>query len=77
MKKAELTDRLEAGAMWDERHGITPLREHAERLERRRRAAALQLARTKATTVAGAAAAVAYAHAELEIAETAGPHADA
>jgi hypothetical protein len=77
MKKAEEADRVEAGTMWDERHGITPLRERVERLERRRRAAALRLARTQATTVAGAAAAVAYAHAELEIAETDGPHTDA
>jgi hypothetical protein len=77
MKKAEEADRLEAGAMWDETHGIAPLRERVEQLARKRRATALRLARTKPTTLAGAAAAVAYAHAELEIAETDGPHTDA
>jgi hypothetical protein len=75
-KKAEEADRLDAGAMWDERHGITPLRERVKQLERNRRVAALRLARTKATTLSGVAAAVAYAHAELEIAETDGAHCD-
>jgi len=54
-----------AGVEWDHRAGIAPLREQYERANAAERRAAMQMARTKPTTLAGAAALVAYTRRDL------------
>jgi hypothetical protein len=51
---------VRAGAEWDQRNGLTPLREQAEHAKSAENKAAMRLARTKPTTPAGAGALVAY-----------------
>jgi hypothetical protein len=55
-----------AGAEWDQRAGIAPLREQYEHSNLAERRAAMRMARTKPTTPAGAAALVSYVRREIE-----------
>jgi hypothetical protein len=56
-----------AGAEWDHRVGIAPLREQYERANVAERRAAMRMARTRPTTPAGAGAVITYARRDIEV----------
>jgi hypothetical protein len=64
--EAEIEATKQAGADWDERHGIVPLRQQYEAARDARDQAENQLMRAKPTTPAGAAALIAYAYEDIE-----------
>ena len=75
--KARLAAAEFAGAEWDQRANIAPLREQYERAERAQERATMRMARTKPTTPAGAAALVSYVRRDLEDVELEGWHSTA
>jgi hypothetical protein len=68
--KARLAAAEIAGAEWDERAGVAPLRERYEVTCRAEDKAAMRMARTKPVTLAGAAALIGYTRRDILIGES-------